>query len=234
MAGEHAVLNMSERVAVDRWVVLVGAAEERNISTHVSREVFHIRLPWLVPIGIGAAGELHMQEYPVLKNDAEGIRTPVEIPGFLGHIDSRSCSLDRISRLIEHRIQGLDEDGDLALVIEVGELLQTDGILVLNPRFNGRTAIIVPSVGRIHVTVLERQYGARNGTPVDAEVGDINLQYIYTLIGVIRGIIRELGVENDVVLRLVVLELNGACSEVIACRIEHICISKGCRGRRPP
>ena len=105
--------------------------------------------------------------------------------------------------------------GNLALVVEVGELLQTNGVLVLNPRFNGRTAVIVPGIGRIHVTVLERQYGARNGTSVDAEVWYVNLQRIHALICRIRGVVGKLGVENNVVLRLVVLELDGACSEVL-------------------
>lgn len=174
-----------------------------------------------------------MQEHPVFEDDAEGIGTPVEIPRLLGHIDSGTGALDGTPGLIEHRVQGLDEDSDFALVVEVGELLQTDRVLVFNPRFYGRTAVIVPGIGRIHVTVLERQYGARNGTSVDAEVRNINFQYIHSLICSIRGVVRELCVEYHVILRLVVLELDGARSEVISCRIEHSRISRGCPGQRP-
>ena len=55
LTGEHAVLDVSQRVAVDGRVVLVGAAEERHIGTHVGRKIFHIRLPRLVPVRIRTA-----------------------------------------------------------------------------------------------------------------------------------------------------------------------------------
>ena len=124
-----------------------------------------------------------MQEYPVLEDDTEGIGTPVEIPCLLGHIDSRSSSLDGLPSLIKCRIERLDIDGDLALVVEVGELLQADRVLVLNPRFDGRTTVIVPGIAGVHVSVLERQDNARNSAAVDAEIRDIDFQDICSLIG---------------------------------------------------
>ena len=217
LAGEHAVLDVGEREAIHGRVILIGAAEERNVSIHVSREALHICFPRLVSIGVRATSELHVKEHPVLEDDAEGIGTPIQILPLLGHIDGRSRSFGGASTLIEGRIERLDIDGNLALVVEVGELLQADRVLVLNPRFDGRTAVIVPSVGRIHVTVLERQDNARNGAAIDAEVGHVNLQDIHALISGAGWVIGELGVENDVILRLVVLELDGARSEVISC-----------------
>ena len=189
LTGEHSVLDVSQRVSVHRRVVLVGTSKERNIRVHIRREITHLRLPRLVPVRVRTARKLHMQEHPVLKNDAEGIGTPIEITGLLSHIDTCPGALDGIARLIERRIERLDKDGNLALVIEVRELLQADRVLVLYPRFYGRTAVIVPGIGRIHVTVLERQYGARNGTPVDAEVRYVNLQRIHTLISRIRRVV---------------------------------------------
>lgn len=232
-AGEHSVLHVGRRESVDRRIVLVGASEERNIRVHIRREIPHLRFPRLVPVRVGAARELHMEKHPVFEYDAEGVGTPIKVACLLGHIDACPGSLDGITRLIERRIECLDEDGNLALIVEIGELLQTDRILVFNPRFNGRTTVIVPGIGRIHVAVLERQYGARNGTPVDAEVRDIYLKCIHALISCIRGVVGKLGVENNVVLRLVVLELDGACSEVISCTVEHGRINRGCPGRRP-
>ena len=152
----------------------------------------------------------------MFEDDAESLGTPIEVAGFLSHIEGRAGSLDGISALIECRVQRLYEDGNLALVIEVGELLHTDGILVLDPRFDGSATVVVPGVGRIHIAVLERQYNPRNGAAVDAEVGNVNLQNIHALIGSVGGVVGELGVENHVILRLVVLKLDGACSEVIA------------------
>lgn len=233
LAGEHSVLDVSQRVSIHRRIVLVGAAQEGNVCIHIRREITHLCLPGLVPVRVRTARELHVQEYPVLKDDAEGIGTPVQILRLLGHIDSGASSLDGIPGLVEHRIQSLDEDGNLALIVEIGELLQTDRILVFNPRFYGRTAVIVPGIGRVHVAVLERQYGTRNGTSVDAEVRYVNLQRIHALICRIRGVVGKLGVENHVILRLVVLELDGACSEVISCTVEHSRINRGCPGRRP-
>ena len=224
---------MGEGEAVHGRVVLVGTAHERHVGVDVRREVDHLGLPRLVPVGVGAAGELHVQEHPVLEDDAEGLGTPIEIPRLLSHIDGSSGPLDGTSALVEHRVQRLDEYGDVALVVEVGQLLDAERVFVLNPRFQGRTAIVVPSVGRIHVTILERHYDARNGATVDAEVGHVNLQHVCSLIVGVRGVVRELGVENDVVLRLVVLELDGARSEVISGRIEHSLISRGYQARRP-
>lgn len=233
LAGEHSILNVGQRVSVHRRVILVGAAEEWNISVHISREVFHIRLPGLVPVRVRAARELHMEKNPVFEYDAEGVGTPIKIPRLLSHIDTCPGSLDGIPGLIECRIERLDEDGNLALVIEVRELLQTDRVLVLNPRFDGRTAVIVPGVGRIHVAVLERQYDARDCAAINAEVRHVNLQHIHALICRIRGVIRELGVKNHVILRLVVLELDGACSEVVAGTYKHSRINRECPGQRP-
>ena len=169
----------------------------------------------------------------MFENDAEGVGTPIEVAGLLSHIDSRTVALDGIPGLIEHRVERLDEDGNLALVIEVRELLQTDRVLVLNPRFDGRTAVIVPGIGRIHVSVLERQDNARNGATIDAEIRHVNLQHVCSLISRIRRIVGELGVENHVILRLVVLELDGACSEVVAGTYKHSRINRECPGQRP-
>ena len=205
LAGEHAVLDVGEGVSVHGRVVLVGAAQEGNVCIHVSREVTHHCLPRLVPIRVGAAGELHVQEHPVLKDDAEGLGTPVEIPGLLSHIDPGAGALDGIPGLIEHRVQGLDEDGDLALVVEVGELLQTDRVLVLDPGLDGGAAVVIPGIGRVHVAVLERQYDARNGAALDTEVRHVNLQHVGCLIGGVRRVVRELCVQNDIVRGLVVL-----------------------------
>lgn len=88
-----------------------------------------------------------MQEHPALKNDVKGVGTPLEIAGFLGHIDSRTRSFDGIPALVEHRVERLDKDGNLSFVVEVGELLQTDGILVFDPRFDGRAAVVILGVG---------------------------------------------------------------------------------------
>lgn len=189
MAGEHSVLDVSQRVSVYRWVVLVGASEEKNIRVHIRRKVFHIRLPGLVPVRVRTARKLHVQEHPVLKYDAEGIRTPIEVASLLGHIDSCTGALDGIPRLIECRIERLDEDGDFSLVIEVRELLETDRILVLDPGLDGGTTVVIPRIGGVDVAVLERQNDASNGASVDAEVGDINLQHIHTLICRIRGVV---------------------------------------------
>ena len=196
LAGKHTVLDVGQRVSVHRRVILVGATKEWNIRVHIRRKVFHIRLPWLVPVRVGAARELHMKKHPVFEYDAEGVGTPIEVSGFLSHIDACPCALDGIPRLIECRIERLDEDGNLALVIEVRELFQTDCVLVLNPRFDGRTAVIVPGVGRIHVAVLERQYDARNGATIDAEIRHVNLQHINSLICRIRGAYENLALRT--------------------------------------
>lgn len=99
-----------------------------------------------------------MQEDPVLENDAEGIGIPIQVTCFLSHIEPGPRSLDWAPSLIEHRIKSLKINGNLALVVEVCELLQADCILVFNPRFYGRTAVVVPGVGWIHISVLKRQY----------------------------------------------------------------------------
>ena len=169
----------------------------------------------------------------MLKDDTEGIGTPIQVAGLLSHIDGRSGSFDGIAALVKRRIKGLDENGDFTLVIEVGKFLQAEGILVLDPRFDGRTTVIVPGIGGILIAVLERQDNARNGTSIDAEVGYVNLQYICSLIIGIGRVIGELGIENDVVLRLVILELDGTRSKVISCTVEHSRISIECPGRRP-
>ena len=77
LAGELSVLDVSQRVSVYRRVVLVGASEERNIRVHIRREIPHLRLPRLVPVRVRTARELHVKEYPVLKDDAEGFGTPI-------------------------------------------------------------------------------------------------------------------------------------------------------------
>ena len=73
LAGEHSVLDVGQRVSVYRRVVLVGASEERNIRVHIRREIPHLRFPRLVPVRVRTARELHVQEYPVLKDDAERV-----------------------------------------------------------------------------------------------------------------------------------------------------------------
>lgn len=232
--GKHSVLDVSQRVSVHRRVVLIGATEERDIRVHIRREVFHIRLPGLVPVRVRSAGELHVQEYPVLEDDAEGIGTPVEIPGLLSHIDSGPGALDGISGLVLLCVQRLDEDGNLTLVIEIGELLQTNRILVLDPGLNGGAAVIIPRVGGVNIAVLERQDNTCNSAAVYRKIRDVDFKNVCGLVSGIRWVVTEFGVQNDIVRGLIVLELDGACTKVISGRVEHSRISKGCRGRRPP
>lgn len=147
LTGEYTILHVRQRVSVYRRVVLVGTSEERNVCVHVARESLHCGFPRLVTIGIGTTRELHMQEHPVLEDDAERFGTPVKVAGFLSHIDPGTGTLDGISGLVEHRIKSLNVDGNLTLVVKVGQLLDAQRILVLNPRFKGRTAIVVPGIG---------------------------------------------------------------------------------------
>ena len=43
---------MRQRESVHRRVVLVGAAQEGNVCFHIRREITHLSLPRLVPVGI--------------------------------------------------------------------------------------------------------------------------------------------------------------------------------------
>lgn len=108
-----------------------------------------------------------------------------------------------------------------------------DGVLVLDPGLHGRAAIVIPSVGGVLVPVLERQDDARNGATIDTEVGHVNLQHVSGLIVGVARVVGNLGVQDHVVFCLVVLELDGARSEVISCCVEHSRISKVLQARRP-
>ena len=225
---------MRQREPVHGRIILIGTAQERNVSIHICRKTLHPSLPRLAPVRIRATPELHMQEHPVLEDDAERIGAPIQILRFLSHIDGRAGSLDGIATLIQHRIQRLDEDGDFTLVVEIGELLQTDRVLILDPRFDGRTAVIVSGITGVYIPVLKRQYDTCNSTSVDAEVRDVNLEDIHTLICGIRRIVAEFGIQNYIVRGLIILELDSPRTKVISRRVEHSRISKGFRGRRPP
>ena len=84
-----------------------------------------------------------------------------------------------------------------------------------------RTVTAVHGITPGVVVILDKaDEHATNSAAVDGQIRNVDFQLVTGQIVGIRRVKRELGVQDHVVLRLVVLELDGACSEVISCRIE--------------
>ena len=103
-ASIHTILYVGEGVAVHGRVVLIEAAQKRNVGAHIRGEVAHNRLPRLGSIGVGTARELHMQKHQVPEDDTEGVGTPIHVASLLGHIDHDPCALDVIVAMVKRRI----------------------------------------------------------------------------------------------------------------------------------
>ena len=69
----------------------------------------------------------------MLKNDTVCLCTPIKVSSRLTDIDILLCPLYGVGTLVLLWIECLDEDGNITLSVEVGQLLNTDGILVLYP-----------------------------------------------------------------------------------------------------
>ena len=215
-AGKHSVLDVGCRKAGHGRVVLVGTADEGKICIHIRRKIAHLRFPRQIPVCVGATGELHVQEYPVIEDDTECLGAPVEIFGLLSHFDAGAASLDRGGTVSQCGVERLDEDGMLLLVVEVGQLLDAESVLVFDPGLHDRTAVIVPSVRGINPRILEGQDDTGDGTPFNREVRDVDFQYVRCLVRRIARIIGNLGIEDHVMLLLMGLEIDLSSPEIIA------------------
>ena len=60
-----------------------------------------------------------------------------------------------------------------------------------------------------------------NSAAVDGQIRNVDFQLIAGLVVCVGGVKRELGVQDHVVLRLIILEGYLAGSEVISCTVEH-------------
>ena len=69
----------------------------------------------------------------MLKLDEEGVRTPTQVRCLLAGRQPYLGALYGIPTTGKHSVQGKDVDGNLSLLIEVGELLNAECVLILDP-----------------------------------------------------------------------------------------------------
>ena len=233
-AGEHAVLDVSLTHTIHAWIVLVPAATEWQICRYIRREVIQTTFPCRIPIRIGTSGVQHMKEHPVFKLDKARVITPPEIVVFGSSLEPGLRSLDGIAGAAQHSVEREDVDGDFTLIIEVGELLDAQRILVLYPAFEHSTAAVIPDIAVTVMYVTKTHENAGNGAAVNAQGRDVDFQYVCSLVLRRLWIIGELRVQDYEILLLMGLESNLPGPEIIACGIEvHSRISRLHQAQRP-
>ena len=234
LASENTILDMGLADAIHGRIVLVAATAERKVCSNAGGQVVQIALPRRVPVCIGAAAELHVQEDPVLELDKEGVRAPSEVLCLLTGRQPDLGALDGIPATGKHCVQGKDVDGNLALLVEVGQLLDAEGVLVLDPGFQDGAAAVVPGIAVAVAYIAESHNHTRDGAAVNREVRDVDFQHVCCLVSSIRGVILELRIEDYEVLLLMGLKGYLASPEIITCRVEKRShISRVFQARRP-
>ena len=100
-------------------------------------------------------------------------------------------------------------------------LLEGDGVFVLEPGLEHRAAVIHGITLGIVVILDKADKNATYSAAVDGQIRNIDFQLVAGLVvGIHRGK-RELGIQDHVVLRLVILKGYLADTEVISNTVEH-------------
>ena len=99
--------------------------------------------------------------------------------------------------------------------------LDYDGILVLDLGLEHRAAVIHGITPGIVVILDKADKNATYSAAVDGQIRNIDFQLVVDLVVGIRRVKRELGVQDHVVLRLVILEGYLAGTEVISNTVKH-------------
>ena len=149
----------------------------------------------------------------MLELDEEGVRTKAKILRLLAGRQSDLGALDGIATPGQHSVQGKDVYGNLAFLVEVGELLDAERVPILNPALGRGTHPCIRPHGCAKAT--------GNGGTAEAQVGKVDFQHLGVLIRLVGVIVFEAAVQHNLVLTLVVLELDDSGSEVISCTLYH-------------
>ena len=170
----------------------------------------------------------------MLKLHEERVITPAKVIVLGSGLQTCLRTLDGIASPGQHRIERQDVDCNLSLLIEVGQLLDAQGVLILHPGLEDGAAAVVPSIAVTVAYITEPQEYASNGTAVNAEVRDIDFQDISCLVLRRLRVVGKLRIEDYEVLLLMGLEGNLPSPEIITCRVEiHSHISRLYQARRP-
>ena len=160
-------------------------------------------------------------KHPMLKLDHEGLVPETEVVIRRGHRKALHGALDGIAALIQLRVERDDVDDERAVLVEPGLLLDDDGVLVLDPGLEHRTAIIHGITLGVVVILDKADENASHGAAVDGQIRNVDFQLVAGQVVGVGGVEGELGVQDHVVLCLVILEGYLAGSEVISNTVEH-------------
>lgn len=221
LAGENLVLDVGFRHAISIGMHLVTASTDWNICCDVGRQLLHRHLPQRFPISVSDARELQVDKYPVLELTHKSFIFKVQIVAFRGHRKALHGALDVISALIQLRVERDDVDDERAVLVEPGLLLDDDGVLVLDPGLEHRTAIIHGITLGVVVILDKANEDAADSAAVNGQIRNVDFQLVAGQVVGVGGVEGELGVQDHVVLCLVILEGYLAGSEVISNTVEH-------------
>ena len=103
----------------------------------------------------------------MIELNKERVVTPAEVVVFGSGLQSGLGAFNGSRTSCEHRVQSKDVDGDFALFIEVGELLNTECVFILDPRLQDCTAAVIPSIAVAVTHITESQEYTRYGTSIN-------------------------------------------------------------------
>ena len=221
LACENLVLDVGFRHTVAVGMHLVPASTDWNISRDVCRQLLHRHLPQRFPISVCDAGELQVDKHHVLELTHKSFIVKAQIVTFRGHRKQLHGAFDGVSALIELWIERDYVDDERGVLVEPGLLLNDDGVLVLDPRLEHRAAIIHGIPPRVVVIFYKADENATYGAAVDGQIRNIDFQLVASLVVGVGGVKRELGVQDHVVICLIILKGYLAGTEVISNTVEH-------------
>ena len=224
LASENTILDVGFAHAVHRRIVLVAAAAERNISSNAGGQVVQTAFPCRITVSISATGIHHVEEHPVFKLHEERVITPAKVIVLGSGLQTCLRTLDGIATPGQHSVQGKNIDGNLTLLIEVGELLDAQRVLVLHPALEDCAAAVVPGIAVTVTYITEPEEYSSDSATVNAEVRDVDFQNISGLVLRRLRIVGKLRVEDYEVLLLMGLEGYLASPEIVTCRVEFIAL----------
>ena len=227
LAGKNLVLDVGFRHTVAVGMHLVTASTDRNICRDVCRQLLHRHLPQCFPISVSDTGELQVDKYPVFELTHKRFIVKAQIVAFRGHRKALHGALNGVPSLIQLRIERDYVDDERAVLVKPRLLLDDDGVLVLDPGLEHRTAIIHGITPGVVVILDKADENASHSAAVDGQIRNVDFQLVAGLVVGIHRVKRELGVQDHVVLRLIILEGYLAGSEVISNTVEHIRCDRG-------